>query len=167
MEEQAGSSTGEQAGSSSPKSRRSPHDGLIKQLAKLQSTLTDLLRPIDDDARLMDASLEDAHKLVQDIRSVMKQKVFGRGGPLDPSAYKDTFDAFERARVDENDMYEVYADDLERYEKRRRKDLGLAESDSDKLALVQRRRVYIPKLLAFQAQVSAILNYLRKRPSRP
>jgi len=41
--------------------------------------------------------------------------------------------------------------------------LSVAEADSDRLALVQRRREYIPKLLAFQEQAKAILDYLAER----
>jgi hypothetical protein len=155
----------QEAGSARPASGRQPHDGLIDRLAELQSTLADLLRPIDDDARRMDASVEDAHKLVVAIRGFVKQSVFGPGGPLDASKYRDNYNAFEDARVHENDMYEVYGEDLERYQKRRRKDLGVAESDSDKLALVQRRRVYISALEAFHAQVSVIVGYLQERLS--
>lgn len=165
MEERAGSPAEGRAGA--PKPPRPPHGQLIGRLARLDSTLTELLRPIEDEARLMDASLEDAHKLVQDIRDVVKQKIFGRNGPLDPVAYQDNYDAFERARNTEDDMHEVYADDLERYERRRTMDLSLAESDPDRLTLVNRRREYILALKGVQTEVSGILNYLRNRPSRP
>jgi hypothetical protein len=115
----------------------------------------------------MDASLEDAHELTNNICSIVKQLVFDAHGPLDPSVNREDYDAFEGACVDENDMYEVYADDLKRYQKRQRKDLSVAESDSDRLALVRRRRVYIVALLAFQVQVSGILGYVRNELSRP
>jgi Protein of unknown function (DUF2752) len=150
-----------------PESQRPSHDALVERLVKLQSTLTSLLIAVDDDARLMDASLGDAHELANDIRSVVKQRVFGPQGPLDLSTYQENYDAFERSRVHENDMYEVYADDLERLEKRQRMDLGVAQSDSDKLALVQRRRVYISTLTDFQAQVLEILRHLRELISSP
>jgi hypothetical protein len=129
--------------------------------------LKDLLRPIEDEARLMDASLEDAHKLVQDIRDVVKQKVFGRNGPMDPVAYRDSYDDFERARKAEDDMHEVYADDLDRYERRRAMNLGLSQSDPDLLTLVNRRNEYIDALQRVQTEVSGILDYLRDRPARP
>jgi hypothetical protein len=128
--------------------------------------LTELLRPIEDEARLMDASLEDAHTLVQEIRDVIKQKIFGRNGPLDPVTYKDTYDAFERARNAEDDMHEVYADDLDRYERRRTMELGLADSDPDRATLVRRRRDYIAALQGVRTEVLGILNYLRSRSAR-
>lgn len=142
-------------------------DGLTKRLAALESTLINVLRAIDDDARLMDANLEDAHKLASEIGSTVKHGGFGPPGLLDPSAYRKNHEEFEAARVDEKDMYEVYADDLERHRKRQRKNLSIAESDSDNITLVKRRRVYIFTLQAFQAQASEILNCMRGRPSRP
>jgi hypothetical protein len=141
-------------------------DGLTERLAELESTLINVLRPIDDDARLMDANLEDAHKLASEIGSIIKHSVFGPLGLLDPSAYRKNHEAFEGARVDEKDMNEVYVDDLERHRKRQRKNLSVAESDSDKITLVKRRRVYIFTLQAFQVQASEILSCMRGIPSR-
>jgi hypothetical protein len=132
-------------------------NGMAKRLALSQSTLTDLLDAIDDDSRLMDASLADAHRFVEEIFNCVAMEMFGPDGPLSPSAHQREYNAFKRARFDENDMFEVYADDLERYRKRQMKDLGVAESDSDRLILVRRRRVYISKLKAFQARASAAL----------
>lgn len=149
-----------------PKAERPSYYDVFERLTRLQSTLTNLLRPVDDDAQLMDASLEDAHELTNNIRSTVKQLVFGANGPLDLSTIREDYDAFEGACVDKNDMYEVYADDLKRYQKRRRKDLSVAESDSDRLALVRRRRVYISALLAFQMRVSSILGCVRNELSR-
>jgi len=143
------------------------HDGLTKRLAELESTLINVLRAIDDDARLMDANLEDAHKLAGEIGSTVKHGVFGHLGLLDPSAYRENHEDFEAARVDEKDIYEVYADDLERHRKRQRKNLSVAESDSDKITIVKRRRIYIFALQAFQTRASEILSCMRGRPSRP
>lgn len=168
MEERARSSRRKsQPGSVGPRSRFPSHHDLIERLGNLQSSFVDAMRPIDDDPRLMDASSKDVHKFVEDIRSVIKNEVFGPDGLLDPFQYRDNYEAFERARAAENDMYEVYADDLERYEKRRRKDLGIAESDSDRLAVVRRRREYIPLVQAVEEQASAIHQFLRERPSSP
>lgn len=171
---EAAASSKEQAGSSRRRSRRpskevhtESNDGLIgesaidyrsekgamEELVKLQSVLTDLMGAVDEDARLMDSSLEDAHKLVQSIRHVMKQRVFTSGGPMDPSEYREAYDIFEEARIDENDMYELYANDLEQYQ-REKKDLD---------EVIKRRRAYISRLLAFQARFSSILDYLRAR----
>jgi hypothetical protein len=140
---------------------------IAKRLARLQATLTDLLGSIDDDARLMDASLADAHRLVEEIRGCVTHEMFGPDGPLHPSACQRKYNAFMRARFAENDMHEVYSGDLERYQKRQMKDLGVAESDSDRLALVKRRRVYMSKLLDFQAQASAILAVFTNAVSMP
>jgi hypothetical protein len=135
----------------------------VEELARQQSTLTDLLHSIDDDARLMDASLEDAHEIAASICKVIKQSAFGPRGPLDPFLYRDNHDILESARLDENDTHEVYADDLERHRRRQRKDLTVAESDADKFAVVKRRRGYITTLRALHAQISCILELLRSR----
>ena len=89
--------------------------------------------------------------------------MFSPGGPLDPLVYKQAYDALIATRDAERDMYEVYANDLECYQERAVKGLRVAESDSDRLALVRRRRKYIPRLLAFHAQTTAILEHLRER----
>lgn len=133
----------------------------VARLVRQQSTLTELLRSVQDDARRLDASLDDAHEIAASICRVVRRSVFGRDGPLDLPAYQDNYDTFESACVDESDIHEVYADDLERYRKRQRKDLGLAESDSDKLTVVKRRRIYISALAALQAQVRCILDVLQ------
>lgn len=119
--------------------------------------LTDFLTSIDDNARLMDANLDDAHEIAVSVSKVVRREVFGPHGLLDLRSYRDSYDTFESVRTDESDIYEVYADDLERHRKRQRKDLGLTESDSDKFVVVKRRRGYISALSALQAQVSEIL----------
>lgn len=149
----------EQVRPSRPTSQPDVRDGILKRLARLQLTLTDLLDAVDDDAQWMDASLADAHRLVEEVRSCAKQTVFRSIGSMNSSAFRD-YKGFEKTRVEENDACEVYSDVLERYQRRRVKDLSVAESDSDKLALVRRRRDYISKLLAFQAKTSAILDEL-------
>jgi hypothetical protein len=129
-----------------------------KQLLMLQAILADLLRAIDDDARRMDANAEDTHKVAEEIRRAVQRWVFRPDAPID-AACQPTYRAFEQARAAENDAYEVYADDLERYQKRRRADLSVAESDLDTLALVRRRRGYITALLDLQARISAICRH--------
>jgi hypothetical protein len=108
----------------------------------------------------MDASLADAHRLVEEVCSCAKQSVFCSHGQMNASTFQREYRAFEKARAEENDACEVYSDALGRYQRRRVKDLCFAESDSDKLALVTRRRDYISKLLAFHANTSAILDEL-------
>lgn len=152
------SSMEEQAGLPS-KPQRSSADALAELLEKLSN----ILRPVADDARRMDASLEAAHSLVDKIW----QAVFGEGGAMDPSRYTDNYDALKAEREAENDMHEVYSYGLERFQKREGQNLGVAESDSDKLALVKRRREYIAKLQRFQKEASKIGDYLRERSSQP
>ena len=135
-------------------SRGSP----TRQLMMLQATLADVLRAINDDARRMDANADDTHKLAEEIRRSVQRWVFHPDAPLD-AACQPAYRAFEQARVAENDAYEVYADDLERYQKGRRANLSVAESDLDTLALVRRRREYITTLLGLQTRISAICRY--------
>ena len=132
-----------------------------------EATLRDFLDSIEYEARLMDASLEDAHEIAVSVCRVVKLSVFGPGRPLDLSSYRDNYRQFNAARIDESDIYEVYADDLERHQKRQRRDLAVAESDADKFAVVKRRRKYISSLAALQVQVSAILDLLDARRTSP
>ena len=152
-------------GYSKPKSQRSPATGPLRQLASLQRSLTRFLDVIDAEAKQLDASSSDAHEIVENIRSLVKRRVFCSGGPLDPSVYQDNHSAFEEARTAENDGHEMYVYALERYQRRQVSDLDVSESDSDRSALVRRRREYISTLFAFQAQVKAIIDYLRERSS--
>jgi hypothetical protein len=140
-------------------------DALVERVARQQSTLIEFLRSIEDNAQLVDASLKEVHELTASLCRAVRRDFFGSGGPLDPSAYPSSYGAFEHTRLDENDLYEVYAHDLERHQSRQRMNLGVAESDADKFAVVKRRREYIRALMAVQAQVSNILNFLRTRPA--
>jgi hypothetical protein len=152
----------------SPSQPRQPdRTGALKNVAELESKLAAVVSVIVDNARTLDASSEDVHKIVEDLRRALKQEAFVPGGLLDPSIYRETYNSFEVTYAAENDMYEAYVDALERYERRRVRDLSVAESDSDRLALVERRREYIPTLLEFQEQVKAILDYLAERSSSP
>lgn len=135
-------------------------ENIAGRLAAQEAILRELLNSVEYEARLMDASLEDAHDIAVGICRVVKTIVFGHGGPLDFPSYMDNSHSFETVRIDENDLYEVYADDLERHQRRRRKDLTVADSDADMLAVVKRRRAYISSLAALQAQASAILALL-------
>lgn len=152
-------------GSSKPKRQRTPRNDLFRQLAALHLTLKTFLGVIDEDAQLLDSSSRDGHEMAESIRTLANQRVFCTAGPLDSSVYQENHKAFEGARAAENDGYEVYADALESYQGRRGRGLGVADSTSDKSALVDQRRKYISTLSAFEAQVSAILDYLRERSS--
>jgi hypothetical protein len=129
-------------------------------LAAREAALRELLDTVEYEARLMDASLGEAHEIAVGICRIVKSSVFGGGGPLDLPAYRDNCRKFDAARIDENDLYEVYADDLERHQKRQRKDLTVSDSDADKFTVVKRRRGYLSSLAALQAQAADILGLL-------
>jgi hypothetical protein len=150
-----------------PRSEDPSSDDSVELLARQLSTLTDFLSCIEDDAQLIDASLKDVHEIAASICKAVKRNGFGSDGPLAPSSYRGNYDALNRARLEENDVYEVYADNLERHQKRQRRDLGVAESDSDKFAVVKRRRGYICALMALQAQVSGVLDILSAQHGSP
>jgi hypothetical protein len=145
--------------------RRYYGDDPVGPLAELQSALADLLAAVGDDPRSLDANSERVHQLVADTYRRLSRTVFNPDGPLDPLLYKQAYDALIATRDAESDMYEVYANDLKCYRERAVKGLSVAESDSDRLALVKRRRKYIPRLLAFHVQTKAILEYLMERRS--
>jgi hypothetical protein len=127
---------------------------VLQRYANLQSILNEILDSVDREPRLMDAIMGEAHQLVEGFYDVLKRQVFGPGDPLDPSKMNPgTYSSFEAARAAENDMYELYENDVERYRSRQ----------LDKLDVVlKRRRAYISTLQAVGAHTSAILGYLRK-----
>src|SRR5215469_7388785 len=133
-------------GSSTPESQRAASHNVTEDLTRHLSRLTDVLRSVDDDPRLMDASLEDVHEIAARLARVVKRQVFSNPEISANATYRDIYDIFEHARMNESDEYEVYADDLERHQRRQRKDLTVADSDSDKFAIVKRRRAYIATL---------------------
>ena len=137
---------------------RSDRGSTRERLDRLRSALADVLCVVDDDARHLDASLGDTHELVRGIRALLQQ-LRCDGTPAD-YAQRRAYETFELTRRTENDAYEVFADDLERFRKRQRLNLGVLELDSDKRALVRRRREYIATLRACQTQVSAIVRAL-------
>lgn len=132
--------------------------GTEERLTRLQSALAELLCVIDEDVRQMDANLDDAHNLVQSLRTLAKQRLFWADGHACSSQERRAYHAFELARAVESDAHEVFADDLERFRMRQRLDLSVAESDSDASVLVKRRRAYISALLAYQTALSGLLD---------
>ena len=132
-----------------------PDRAVPYELTRLHSVLDDVLCVIDGEARQLDASLGDTHELVRDIRTLLS-RLRSDSTSVD-YAQRRAYDNFEHARVTENEAYEVFAGDLERFMKRQRLNLGVVELDSDKRALVQRRREYIATLRACQSRVSAIV----------
>jgi len=139
--------------------QRDAHE-LIEDLAHQLSTLTDILRSVGDEARLMDASLDDTHEIASRAGRLVKYRIFVPDSPWPTSPHPDTYLQFEQVRTDENDVYEVYADDLERQQRRRRKDLTIADADADKTAVTKRRRIYIAILFDFRTQISEIVDRL-------
>lgn len=144
----------------SPQPKSPLHENVALRLAAQEAILRDLLNAIEYEAWLMDASLEDAHEIAVSICRIVQASVFSQSGTLAFSSNQDNYRIFHAARIDESDLYEVYADDLERHRKRQRKDLAVTDSDADKFAVIKRRRVYISSLAALQAQVSVILDLL-------
>lgn len=140
-------------------SRTNPHE-FAEDLARQLSTLREILRAVSEEARLMDASLDDTHEIASRIGELVQHRVFGSDGACARSDYMDIYGQFEQTRDDESDVYEVYADDLERHQKRRRRDLAIADSDADKFAVVKRRRTYIAILFDLYSKISKIIDLL-------
>lgn len=133
---------------------------ITEDLARQMSTLTDIVRSVGDEARLIDASLDDTHGIASRIGMLVKYGILGADELRSASFHPEIYLQFEQIRADENDAYEVYADNLERQQKRRRKDLTIADADADKAAVTKRRRTYIAILFDFHAQISEIINRL-------
>jgi hypothetical protein len=151
-----------QPGESDRDGFRSPGNGgsdaheVAEALARQMTTLTDILGLVGYEAQLMDASLGDTHEIASRAGRLVTDGIFGSGGPLSISSHPDAYGKFERALADEGDIYELYADDLERHQKRRRKDLTVADSDADKATVTKRRRMYIATLFDYCACTSEI-----------
>lgn len=120
-----------------------------------------MLMLVDDNPRLMDASLEDVHEIAARLAKVVKRQVFGHPDLAAEAVRRDIGGMFEHARTSESDNYEVYVDDLERHQRRQRKDLAVADSDADKFAIVKRRRAYFATLFDLHLQISDIIDLLR------
>jgi hypothetical protein len=130
---------------------RSFRDDLAEVLEEEELILTQFLEIIDYDVRLLDANLEDAHRLVEDIRGLLKKYVPDTNQLSSSAGVRETYDRLDQARAIENDSYELYAHDLERYQERG-KDLD---------EVVKRRRAYISELREFQLFVSTMVITLR------
>jgi hypothetical protein len=139
----------------------SPAPDVIEQLTTLQSTLDQ----INDDAQLLDANSQDIHEQVKQIREILKAKLFGVNGPRNPSIGEELYLSYKTACDAEYDQYNIYSATLDRYEKRRKRDLSVADVDEDTETLVQRRRKYIPKLRSFYSNAKAILDSLNEKSS--
>lgn len=127
-----------------------PYGGPIRALELLQSSLAEILHSVDDDPRLMDVILEDMHQFVKGIRSVIEWGASRLGSPSAAAQFDDL-------RREENYRYELYANDLARYQAQQLKDLD---------AVLDRRRKYIPIWQDLQAQASTILDYLLREQNR-
>jgi hypothetical protein len=146
-----------------PAPERPAEEDAIRQLARRQSDLSALLSAVDDDASRLDSNSYQAHELVEEIHRALSHDVYGPGNLLNSSAYRESRDELQGVFAAENDMYELYTHALEHYRRRQPMNLGVAESDSDRLALVERRRAYIPKLMAVRPPVQAILDHLAEK----
>jgi len=144
-----------------PESQSITPDGLAEFLAQHLASLADVLMSVDDNPRLIDASLEDVHEIAARLAKVVKRQVFGHPDFAAEVLHWDIGGMFEHARTNESDNYEVYADDLERHQRRQGKDLAVADSDADKFAIVKRRRAYLETLFDLNREISGIIDILR------
>lgn len=144
------------SGTLTPRSPQTHADAAAAQLAQQLGVLTDVLESVDDDPRLLDANLVDVHQIVSRLSKAVKLQIrrpdSGVSG-LDRQLYA----LFERARANENDTYEIYSDALELHLQRQRRDLTVADFDSDKSVIVKRRRSYIDTLFELRTQIKLII----------
>lgn len=141
---------------SAAESPRSPPESFLGPFTKL----TDLLDPVEDAPKQLDASQESAHKLVGAIWHAL----YGKGGALNPSENNALYEGLKKAREEENDWHERYAYALDLFRRRPEKNLSMPEAVEGKGTLVEERRTYIGKLRVFHDQASAIDVYLRELP---
>ena len=155
-ENDAVSAMEEQPGPSTLVLGRPGCDSTIERLIYLQSALADLLCVVDDDG------VADGCELGRRARAHPEHPHADEAVPAqrDPARFPPAahLRRFRVARIAENDAHEIFAGDLERFRKRQRLNLGVVEADSDRCALVKRRRAYIATLLACPD---------RSRPSSP
>jgi hypothetical protein len=115
-------------------------------------TLAEFLDRIDHDVRLLDANLEEVHGFVEVIRRFAKKYVLDSSRPSNyGKGVQEACIDLDNARDIENDLYELYADGLERYD----------EGGTDLDVVIERRRKYISGLQEFQRYLSAVVACLR------
>jgi hypothetical protein len=148
-------------GSSGPQPPRAPSGTEIEYLTLQLSALTEVLESVDDNPRLIDASLDDVHKIAALVAKTVK-RLASESDLFQNDPYRHTYDMFDHARSNENDTYEIYADDLERFQQRQHRDLTVADSDSDKFAVVKRRRIYIAILFELHSQIAYFIDSLKE-----
>lgn len=144
------------SGPLTPRSPQTHADAAAAQLARQLSVLTDVLESVDDDPRLLDANLLDVHQIASRLSKAVKLQI--RRPDSDVSGLdRQVYDLFKRAWANENDTYEIYSDALELHLQRQRRDLPVADFDSDKSAIVKRRRFYIDTLFELRKQIKLII----------
>lgn len=144
------------SGTLTPRSPQAHADAAVAQLAQQLSVLTDVLESVGDDPRLLDTSLVDVHQIVSRLSKAVKLQI--RRPDSDASGPdRQLRNLFERARANENDTYEIYSGALELHLQRQRRDLSVADFDSDKSAIVKRRRSYIDTLFELCTQIKLII----------
>jgi hypothetical protein len=144
---------------SGPLTPRSPqtHAGTAAvPLAQQLRVLTDVLESVDDDPRLLDANLVDVHQIVSRLSKAVELQI-RRPDTSVSGLDRRLYDLFKRARANENDTYEIYSDALERHLQRQRRDVPVADFDSDKSAIVKRRRSYIDTLFELRIQIKLVI----------
>ena len=142
-----------------------PREQLAAELSALVEQLTNLLRPMQDDIRMMDANYKQAHGFANKIGKLIRTRVFSEDGFLDPAAYDKALAGFNKATALESDEYEVYSDDLDYLRKLRNQGPRLSGRDEDNRTIVRARRLYVETLRGFLTQASSICVYLKQAPS--
>lgn len=148
------------SGPLTPRSSQTHAGRAAVPLAQQLRVLTDVLESVDDDPRLLDANLVDVHQIVSRLSKAVELQI-RRPDTSVSGPDRQLHDLFKRARANENDTYEIYSDALERHLQRQRRDVPVADFDSDKSAIVKRRRSYIDTLFELHIQVKLIINSLK------
>jgi len=130
---------------------KDPRDDAADRIAEQQSSLREFLRAIEDEPRLIDTNLERVHDITRQI--VRDVKIFDFNKSPDQSGL-EIYHAFEGARTTEYETYELYENDLQRYQKGQ-----IADLDS----VIKRRRAYLSALRDFEICAAQILDYVRDR----
>lgn len=142
---------GSAAGSSAPDPDRLPQVGRLEAL----------LGPVEEEPEKLDDSHSEAHRLVREIWYAL----FGEQGLLKGPGYNLYGDGLRAAWDEEKDQHETYAYLLEILQKHQGRHPSAEEGRKDKKPLVEERRSYISKLLAFLGIAAAAKRYLDESSS--
>lgn len=134
-----------------------PRPDRLPQLRRLE----DLLRAVEEEPKKLDASHAEAHGLVLEIWRAL----FGDQGLLTGPGDNPYRDGLRAAWDEEKDQHETYAFLLEIFKKHEGRHSNAEEGQKDKKPLVEERRSYISKLLAFYKIAAPAKGYLDESSS--